>query len=113
MNYSFRVSPQLHAWYRMDEWCTKQHGQVCKLYRDISSPEPFQSGLTQACLDSPHSHEDVTKAVAEYIKKWIPQRRVGILAGNSVHADRAFLVKHMPRSSTFTLRKAVLNYSIA
>ncbi|KAJ7818211.1 ribonuclease H-like protein [Mycena olivaceomarginata] len=66
---------------RMDEWCTKQHGQ---------------SGLTQACLDSPHSHEDVTKAVAEYIKKWIPQRRVGILAGNSVHADRAFLVKHMP-----------------
>ncbi|KAF7362201.1 Exonuclease domain-containing protein [Mycena venus] len=65
----------------MDEWCTKQHGQ---------------SGLTQACLDSPHSHEEVSKAVLEYIKKWVPQRRVGILAGNSVHADRAFLVKHMP-----------------
>ncbi|KAF8178594.1 ribonuclease H-like domain-containing protein [Mycena galopus ATCC 62051] len=65
----------------MDEWCTKQHGQ---------------SGLTQACLDSPHSLEDVSKAVLEYIKKWIPQRRVGILAGNSVHADRTFLVKYMP-----------------
>ncbi|KAJ6495760.1 ribonuclease H-like domain-containing protein [Mycena vitilis] len=65
----------------MNEWCTKQHGQ---------------SGLTQACLDSPHSHEQVSKAVLEYIKKWVPQRRVGILAGNSVHADRAFLVKHMP-----------------
>ncbi|KAJ7928455.1 oligoribonuclease, partial [Mycena leptocephala] len=62
-------------------WCTKQHGQ---------------SGLTQACLDSPHSQEEVSKTVLEYIKKWVPQRRVGILAGNSVHADRAFLVKHMP-----------------
>ncbi|KAF7351167.1 Exonuclease domain-containing protein [Mycena sanguinolenta] len=65
----------------MDEWCTKQHGQ---------------SGLTQACLDSPHSHEEVSKAVLDYIKKWVPQRRVGILAGSSVHADRAFLAKHMP-----------------
>ncbi|KAK7057521.1 exonuclease domain-containing protein, partial [Favolaschia claudopus] len=65
----------------MDEWCTKQHGQ---------------SGLTKACLESPHSHEDVSKAVLDYIKKWIPQRRVGVLAGNSVHADRQFLVKHMP-----------------
>ncbi|KAF7315133.1 Exonuclease domain-containing protein [Mycena indigotica] len=65
----------------MDEWCTKQHGQ---------------SGLTQACLDSPHSLEDVSKTVLAYIKKWIPQRRVGILAGNSVHADRGFLVKQMP-----------------
>ncbi|KAJ7072636.1 oligoribonuclease [Mycena amicta] len=65
----------------MDEWCTKQHGH---------------SGLTQACLDSPHSLEEVTTAVVAYIKKWVPQRRVGVLAGNSVHADRTFLVKHMP-----------------
>ncbi|KAJ7502936.1 oligoribonuclease [Mycena galericulata] len=65
----------------MDEWCTKQHGQ---------------SGLTQACLDSTHSHEEVAKAVLDYIKKWVPRRRTGILTGNSVHADRTFLVKHMP-----------------
>nr|GAT57829.1 predicted protein [Mycena chlorophos] len=65
----------------MDEWCTKQHGH---------------SGLTQACLDSPYSHEEVTKRVLAYIKKWVPQRRVGVLAGNSVHADRGFLVKQMP-----------------
>lgn len=31
-----------------------------------------------------------------YVKKWIPHRRVGVLAGNSVHADRAFLVEEMP-----------------
>lgn len=65
----------------MGEWCTKQHGQ---------------SGLTSACLTSPHSHEYVSKAVLAYIKKWIPQQRVGVLAGNSVHADRSFLVEAMP-----------------
>ncbi|KAI0090729.1 ribonuclease H-like domain-containing protein [Irpex rosettiformis] len=66
---------------RMDEWCTNQHGK---------------SGLSQACLKSPHSTEFVAKAVLDYIKKWIPDQRVGVLAGNSVHADRGFLVEEMP-----------------
>ncbi|KAF9470003.1 ribonuclease H-like domain-containing protein [Collybia nuda] len=65
----------------MDEWCTKQHGQ---------------SGLTQACLTSPYSRDHVSKAVLEYIKKWIPQPKIGVLAGNSVHADRSFLMEEMP-----------------
>ncbi|KAF8891766.1 ribonuclease H-like protein [Infundibulicybe gibba] len=65
----------------MGEWCTKQHGQ---------------SGLTQACRTSPHSLEFVSKSVLDYIKRWIPQQRAGILAGNSVHADRSFLVESMP-----------------
>lgn len=56
----------------------------------------IQSGLTQACIDSPHTKEFVTQQVLNYIKKWIPQKRVGILAGSSVHADRAFLVEEMP-----------------
>ncbi|KAL0955785.1 hypothetical protein HGRIS_001999 [Hohenbuehelia grisea] len=65
----------------MDEWCTRQHGS---------------SGLTQACLDSPHTLEFVSNEVLQYIKKWIPRQRIGVLAGNSVHADRSFLVEEMP-----------------
>ncbi|PCH35639.1 ribonuclease H-like protein [Wolfiporia cocos MD-104 SS10] len=65
----------------MDEWCTKQHGQ---------------SGLTQACLDSPYSTEYVAQEVLKYIKKWIPTQRIGVLAGNSVHFDRVFLAEEMP-----------------
>ncbi|KAG5647107.1 hypothetical protein DXG03_001478 [Asterophora parasitica] len=84
---------------RMGEWCTKQHGQV-RFSRPHATahliPDATQSGLTKACLESPHSHENVTKAVLAYIKKWIPQQRVGVLAGNSVHADRSFLVEAMP-----------------
>jgi oligoribonuclease len=56
----------------MGEWCVNQHGK---------------SGLTQACLDAPLSHEEVEKEVTDYIKKWIPERGAGILAGSSVHAD--------------------------
>ncbi|KAH7883197.1 ribonuclease H-like domain-containing protein [Phlebopus sp. FC_14] len=65
----------------MGEWCTNQHGK---------------SGLTQASLDSPHTREYVSSSVLRYIKKWIPEQRIGILAGNSVHADRSFLVEEMP-----------------
>lgn len=56
----------------------------------------MKSGLTEACLKSPHSKDFVAKVVLDYIKKWIPDRRVGVLAGNSVHADRAFLAEEMP-----------------
>ncbi|KAF8806529.1 ribonuclease H-like protein [Phlegmacium glaucopus] len=65
----------------MDSWCTEHHGQ---------------SGLTQACLDSPHTMQFVADEVLEYIKKWIPRQRTGVLAGNSVHVDRIFLAAEMP-----------------
>jgi len=58
---------------------------------------PFvQSGLTQACLDSPHTTKFVADKVLEYIKKWVPVQRTGVLAGNSVHVDRMFLAAEMP-----------------
>ncbi|TBU23797.1 oligoribonuclease [Dichomitus squalens] len=65
----------------MGEWCRDTHSA---------------SGLTQACINSPHSKDFVRQEVLNYIKKWIPNNRVGVLAGNSVHMDRAFLVEEMP-----------------
>jgi oligoribonuclease len=56
----------------MGEWCTDQHGR---------------SGLTQACLTSPHSREEVVRLVQRYVEKWVPEPGSGVLAGNSVHAD--------------------------
>ncbi|KAF9268704.1 ribonuclease H-like protein [Marasmius fiardii PR-910] len=65
----------------MGEWCRKQHGE---------------SGLTKACLSSPFTRDYVSNAVLKYIKKWIPVERAAVLAGNSVHMDRVFLMKEMP-----------------
>ncbi|KAI0741192.1 ribonuclease H-like protein [Earliella scabrosa] len=66
---------------KMDEWCRNTHGA---------------SGLTEACIGSPHTKDFVQQQVLDYIKKWIPKERTGVLAGNSVHMDRAFLVEEMP-----------------
>ena len=62
----------------MGEWCTQHHGD---------------SGLTQACIDSSTTAEEAAEGLLEYIKKFVPERRTGLLAGNSVHADRGFLVQ--------------------
>ncbi|PIL33383.1 hypothetical protein GSI_04003 [Ganoderma sinense ZZ0214-1] len=67
---------------KMDEWCQNTHGA---------------SGLTQACINSPHTKDFVQQQVLDYIKKWIPKDRIGVLAGNSVHVDRAFLAEEMPK----------------
>jgi oligoribonuclease len=62
----------------MDEWCRKTHGK---------------SGLTAAVVKSTVTAEQAAEELLAYIQKHIPEPRVAVLAGNSVHADRAFLSK--------------------
>jgi oligoribonuclease len=61
---------------KMGEWCQKTHGS---------------SGLTTACLASSTSPEVAADGLLAYIKKFVPESRSGLLAGNSVHADKDFL----------------------
>ena len=63
---------------RMGEGCTTHHGD---------------SGLTQACIESTTTAEEAAEGLLSYIKKYVPEQRTALLAGNSVHADKAFLVK--------------------
>ncbi|TKA79005.1 hypothetical protein B0A49_02266 [Cryomyces minteri] len=62
----------------MGEWCRQHHGK---------------SGLTAACLASSTTAEMAAEGLLEYVKKYAPERRRALLAGNTVHADRAFLRK--------------------
>lgn len=68
---------------RMNEWCVNQHGL---------------SDLTAACLSSPHKPEEIVTRVEEYVKKWIPEKGAGLLAGSSVHAD----ARCVPRPTELT-----------
>lgn len=61
----------------MGEWCRDHHGA---------------SGLTQACLDSSTSAETAAAELLGYIQQHVPDRRKALLSGNTVHADKAFLV---------------------
>lgn len=63
---------------KMDDWCTQHHGD---------------SGLTQACIQSKTTTAEAAENLLSYIRKHVPKPRTALLAGNSVHADRAFLVK--------------------
>jgi oligoribonuclease len=63
---------------RMGEWCTDHHGD---------------SGLTQACLDSTTTADEAAQGLLKYIQEYVPKSRTALLAGNSVHADKSFLVK--------------------
>jgi len=60
----------------MNEWCINQHGKT---------------GLTQACIDSPYTHDEVEEKVRAYLEKWIPEAGAGLLAGSSVHADMRYV----------------------
>src|ERR1700761_3333720 len=62
---------------QMSDWCINTHGQ---------------SGLPQECLSSSTSAEDASSQLLGYIKHYIPEPRRALLAGNSIHADRAFLL---------------------
>jgi len=67
---------------RMGPWCQKQHGK---------------SGLSEACLRSPHTLTEVDQRIRQYLEHHLPGcEGKAILAGNSVYADKMFLDKDLP-----------------
>ena len=63
---------------RMGEWCTKHHGD---------------SGLTERCITSTTTPTQAAEGLLQYVQKHVPKSRTALLAGNSVHVDKSFLVK--------------------
>ncbi|KAJ5887992.1 hypothetical protein N7495_008033 [Penicillium taxi] len=61
----------------MSQWCIDVHGRT---------------GLTAAVRASSTTPSAAADSLLAYIKRHIPTPRSGLLAGNSVHADKAFLV---------------------
>ena len=81
---------------RMDEWCTKTHGN---------------SGLTAACIESNITHEQAADGLLAYVKRFVTEPRKGLLAGNSVHCDKAFLSKAPYNRITDYLSYRILDVS--
>lgn len=67
----------------MNEWCVNQHGK---------------SGLTAKVLANPHQTlAKVQDELLAYIQSYIPEPRTSLLAGNSVHMDKFFMMKEFPK----------------
>ena len=79
----------------MDEWCTRTHRN---------------SGLTEAVVASNVTPEQAADELLAYIKKHVPERGA-LLAGNSVHADRAFLRKEPYKKVVEYLHHRILDVS--
>lgn len=79
----------------MDEWCTRTHAK---------------SGLTDAVVASTVTPEQAADGLLGYIKKHVPHPGA-LLAGNSVHADRAFLRKEPYRKVVDHLHHRLLDVS--
>ncbi|KAJ2162234.1 hypothetical protein GGF46_000851 [Coemansia sp. RSA 552] len=70
----------------MGDWCKEHHGH---------------SGLTQSVLASTVTMAEAEASVLALVKRHCPRPRTGVLAGNSVHADRAFLSRYMPKLTAY------------
>lgn len=66
----------------MDSWCVEHHGS---------------SGLTHKVLESTKTTQQVEQELLAYLQKYIPEPRQGVLAGNSVHMDRVFMMREFPK----------------
>lgn len=87
---------------------TSEH--LCKVHGPkltVGGSPPSQSGLTAACLsDQALAHADVRAAILAYVKERIPEPRTACLAGNTVHADAAFLKAEMPEVSVPSVKSS-------
>jgi oligoribonuclease len=71
----YHSAAQLDA---MNEWCIRTH---------------TASGLVEQCKASRTTADDAVADLLSYIRKLVPVKGVALLAGNSVHADKMFLLK--------------------
>ncbi len=63
---------------------------------DVVREMHAESGLTEAVRASTVSVADAEQQVLAFVKEHVPDNRAAPLAGNTVHADRAFLARYMP-----------------
>lgn len=69
----------------MDPWCVRHHAA---------------SGLTQRCLESTVTLREAEERTLAFLREHCMERRAP-LCGNSIHQDRRFLARYMPRINDF------------
>ena len=69
----------------MDPWCVRHHSS---------------SGLVQRCLDSAVTLGEAEDRTLAFLRQYCVERK-SPLCGNSIHQDRRFLVRYMPRINEY------------
>lgn len=69
----------------MDEWNTATHGRT---------------GLTERVRVSHYTEAEVEQKLLDFMAEWIPEKATP-MCGNTIHQDRRFMVKYMPRLEAY------------
>ncbi|OZJ06830.1 hypothetical protein BZG36_00062 [Bifiguratus adelaidae] len=84
------------------DWCKTHHGEASPIRSTTAttSSNPclyMQSGLTAKVLASSIDIAQAEEQVLQFIQHHVPSPGMAPLAGNTVHTDKRFLEKEMPR----------------
>jgi oligoribonuclease len=60
-----------------------------------------KSGLTEAVRSSSISVAEAEQQVLDYVRRFVPQPKTALLAGNSIATDRGFIARDMPALEGF------------
>ncbi len=63
---------------------------------DVVATMHAKSGLTDAVRASTLTLDEASEQVLTFLREHVPEPRTAPLAGNSIHADRMFLRRHLP-----------------
>jgi oligoribonuclease len=78
---------------KMNDWCKNQFGWRSAEDHDVDN-------LGGRCLRSEVTEEVAESIILEFLEKHIA-RKSGVLAGNTVHMDKRFIDKYMPKLSAY------------
>jgi oligoribonuclease len=73
-----------------------QPAELLERMADVVKEMHATSGLTEAVTASQLSEADAEEEILAFVRRVVPEAGVAPLAGNSIHADRAFLRRYMP-----------------
>jgi len=76
----------------MNEWCRKTHGAT---------------GLIKESLESNLTMEEADNRVFDFISQYVTKRGIGILAGSSIHFDRAYMAREMTKTEQYLSHRMV------
>jgi oligoribonuclease len=78
------------------ELVVSQPAELLERMDDVVREMHASSGLTEAVTASQLSEADAEEQILAFVRQVVPEAGVAPLAGNSIHADRAFLRRYMP-----------------
>jgi oligoribonuclease len=78
------------------ELVVSQPAELLERMDDVVREMHASSGLTDAVTASQLSEADAEEQILAFVRQVVPEAGVAPLAGNSIHADRAFLRRYMP-----------------